>query len=245
MIVSFFEEFPTKRNLDKLKLVTWPTKLYIAAKCLKDFNKIKSNIKNKHVKEIVYWPILEKEEGYWISPFSDRDALLRVFNEAKGVPVMVDAEVPFRKHPSLLFSQLFNFFKNRNLIMDFVSNNKVYVAEYYPTGKIKEKVMSFLGLHFYSKRFNNKVIKMVYHSMHGFDKDFITSKLETGKKEFGGNFLVAYGTIAKGILGTEPLLSKEQLKEDLKIAKKVGIKEVVIFRLGGLNKSYAKVIKGF
>ncbi len=70
MIISFFEEFPTKENLGKLKLVTWQTKLYVAAKSVKDFNRIRSTIKNKHIKEVIYWPVLEKEEGYWISPFS-------------------------------------------------------------------------------------------------------------------------------------------------------------------------------
>ncbi len=32
MLISFFEEFPTKENLNKVKLIKFPTKLYIAAK---------------------------------------------------------------------------------------------------------------------------------------------------------------------------------------------------------------------
>ena len=78
MIISFFEEFPDKNSLSKLKLINFNTKLYLAAKSYKEFKKIK--IKNKFVKELIYWPILEKNEGYWISPFSDNKALKRTFN---------------------------------------------------------------------------------------------------------------------------------------------------------------------
>ena len=42
-------------------------------------------------------------------------------------------------------------------------------------------------------------------------------------------------------------LKKPELfrKEHLKLCDEIGIKEVVLFRLGGLNKEYLKVIKKF
>ena len=43
MIISFFEEFPDKSNLNKLKLINFPIKLYLASKSYKEF----LNIKNK------------------------------------------------------------------------------------------------------------------------------------------------------------------------------------------------------
>ena len=247
MIISFFEEFPTKENLDKLKLVKWPTKLYLAARSLEEFNSIGSKIKNKNVKEFIYWPVLGRKEGYWISPFSKRKALVRIFEEVKGsVPIMIDAELPTTQNSFLYLSQLLSFFRNKKLIQDFVQNGKnVYVSEYYPEGKRKEAFLSALGLSFDPKRFGNKVIKMVYHSMHDFDERFIRQELETGVKENGKNFLVAYGTIAHGIHQNEPILSCEQLKKDLEIAQDVGVKEVVIFRLGGLNKKYVDIINKF
>ena len=245
MIISFFEEFPTKKNLKKIKLISWPSKLYLAARSVKEFNKIKSEIKNKNIKEIIYWPILEQKEGYWISPFSKRSALLRIFKELEeeDISVMIDSELPTTRNPVLYLTESHNFFRNRKLIGNIVKNKQSYSAEYYPSGKIKEKVMSFLGIHFDSNKFKNKVIKMIYHSMHDFDKEFITNKIREGREEFGDNFLVAYGTIAKGVLGDEKILSHEQLNEDLRIAKKCGVKEIVIFRLGGLNKEFVEAIK--
>ncbi|MEK6905405.1 MAG: hypothetical protein AABX24_03300, partial [Nanoarchaeota archaeon] len=68
---------------------------------------------------------------------------------------------------------------------------------------------------------------------------------QRGLKEFGENYIVGYGTIALGVGGNEPILSPQQLEKDLQIALEVGVKEVVLFRLGGLNKKYAKVLEKF
>lgn len=247
MLITFFEEFPTKPNLEKIKLITWPTKLYLAAKNLKQFNSIKSKIKNKNIIEFIYWPILEIKEGYWISPFAKRTALNRIFNELKKVKtsVMLDLELPTTKNPKLYVTQLFNFHRNKQLIKKFIKNysGKVYLAEYYLEGKQKEKFLQFLGLHYKTGKAN--IIKMAYHSLHHFNKDFIINELQRGMNEFGDKFLIAYGTIAKGVEDQGALLSLSQLKEDLRIAKETGIKEVIIFRLGGLNKEYVEIIKNF
>jgi hypothetical protein len=251
MIRSYFEEFPTLANLAKLNLVKGKTKLYLAAKSFKEFetivNKIKKSGNGSKVIEYIYWPILDKKEGYWISPFTKRSALKRIFEELKKgkgtkYSVMLDLELPTTKNPWLYVTQMLNFFSNKKMIKRFISSHKgkVYLAEYYPTGKLKEKFMGFIGIHFNdSKVF---VIKMIYHSLHDFNKKFITNKLQSGVEEFGDKYLVALGTIAKGINGDEPLLSLKQLKQDLRIAKENGVSEVVIFRLGGLNEKYVGVL---
>lgn len=248
MLVSFFEEFPDKASLSRLRFVSWPTKLYVAARSLDDFNKIKKSIKNRNVKDIIYWPVLDKKEGYWISPFSRRSALKRVFNELKNsdVPIMIDAELPTTRNPLLYLTQSLNFFRNKRLIRGFIQNHKdVYACEYYPDGSFKDNLLSVFGLHYDSSECNNKVIKMVYHSMHDFDERFIVDELKRGISECGKCFLVGYGTIARGVAGNEPILSTLQLKKDLSIAKKVGVKEVIIYRLGGLDKNYSSLIKRF
>ncbi|MFH1210642.1 MAG: hypothetical protein V1645_01880 [archaeon] len=247
MLVSFFEEFPERESLANLDLVSWPTKLYLAAGSFSEFRKLRSQVRNRNVKEVVYWPILHKREGYWISPFSRRKALLRVFSELdrKKVPVLVDAELPTTQNPLLYFTQSFNFFRNKRLICDFVKKHDSYVAEYYPDGSFKDRLLSVFGLHFDSCKFNNKVVKMVYHSMHDFDEDFIRGEVARGLRECGDNFIIGLGTIAEGVSGDEPILSVAQLKKDLGIAEELGVNEVIIYRLGGLNKEYCSVIKRF
>ncbi len=244
MIISFFEEYPTQKNMQKLKLVKWPTKLYIAARSVNEFEQIKKRIKNKYVKEIVYWPILERNEGYWISPFSQRKALNKIFKELEGknIPVMLDLELPITRNQRLLLTQLFSFMGNKKLIREFIQNykGKVYLAEYHPQGTQKERILELMGLHYPNP--NVYVIKMMYHSMHSVNEENVRREFRQGVEGFGSKFIAGLGTIATGVLGNEPVYLPEDLKRELEIAEKEGVKEVIIFRLGGLNEEYIEAI---
>jgi len=243
MIISFFEEYPTALNLQKLRSVSWPTKLYIAAKSVTEFEKIISTIKNKKVTELVYWPILEKNEGYWISPFSERKALQRIFAELNGknISVMLDLELPLTRNPMLLLTQFFSFYVNRARIRNFIQDyrGKTYLAEYHPQGTRKEQVLQFLGLHYTNPK--AYVIKMMYHSMYHISEEVVRRDFRQGVQAWGDHFIAGLGTIATGVLENEPILSEEQLRSDLRLAREAGVKEVVVFRLGGLNELFVKV----
>ncbi len=247
MIISFFEEFPEPQHIRKVSLLSSPAKLYLAADSVQKFKRITSRIKNKRIKQFIYWPLLQRKEGYWISPFSERKALLRIFKELERetIPVMLDLELPTTRNPILYLTQSVYFWSNKRLIQRFIRNyqGEIYLAEYYPEGKRSERVLQSLGLHYPNKKV--KIIKMFYRSMHHFSDDFLRKELQRGRKEYDSHFIPSFGVIAPGVMGNEPVLSPEQLERDLQIAKKTGIKEVILFRLGGLDKKYAKTIRKF
>ena len=238
IMISFFVEYPDK-ELGNLKLIDFPTKLYIAANSLEEFNNIKTKIKNKYVKEIIYWPILNDERGYWLSPFTERNSLLKVIEETSNMTILWDAELPKKKWQIL--KRLFLFFKNKRSIDElFIKNGgRIYTAEYFPHSKL----LDLLRLSFDPNKFNNKKIKMVYSSMHGYSESVIRKELTYGKNKYGDNFIVAFGVLETGKRGNEPKIKSEILERDLAIAKELGINEVVIYRLGGLNSEYLGVIK--
>src|SRR3989338_2928803 len=101
--VSFFEEFPTETTLDKITKIDFDTRIYVAARNLSEFQSYEEAYKsrNGHVRDVVYWPILGREEGYWISPWSDQEALKRIFEEVKEredkakLEVLLDLELDF------------------------------------------------------------------------------------------------------------------------------------------------------
>ena len=242
MQVSFFEEYPTKKNLSKLKLIKFPTKLYIAAKSVEEFNKI--NLTSEFVKEKIYWPILTKKEGYWISPFTERKALLRTLKDIgkKRMPIMIDSELPTHPNPLLYLTQGYNFFRNRKLIRDFVSRRRnIYTAEYFPASHLSEYLFRFLGLSF--KGENHYPIKMIYSSMHDLGESYTKKIIKKSQKYYGKRLRLALGTLGHGILGNEPTISNDLLKRDLLIAKELGVKEVILFRLGGLQKHHIEIIE--
>lgn len=254
MIISFYEEYPDKKaNLDKLKLLTFPTKLYIAAPSLKKFKEIENRIlkdypkQKKYIKEMAYWPVLTKKEGYWFSAFTQRKALKRILKELKGtnVPVMLDAELPTHPNPLLYFTQLHNFLINRRDIKRFVeSHKKVYVSEYFFVNNWLEPLFRLLCLNFKPKN-NLYPMRMAYSSMHDFGDFLMNQEIKRGKEEFGNNFIMAYGVLCKGVLGWEKPIEISLLKRDLDLAKKYKVKEVTLFRLGGLNKKYIKLLEKY
>lgn len=244
MLISFFEEFPTEEILAKLKLISWPTKLYVAANSVEEFRAVTFSIRNnQRLLEAVYWPILKKKEGYWISPFSKQTALKHLFEqlEHKRIPIMLDLELPTTRNPWLYLTELFHFRRDKKLINFLVHHyrGETYLCEYYA----RKKMLELLGLHYQNKK--SKVIKMLYNSSYRFDEEALRKELQAGVEEFGENYIVGYGTIAVGVGGNEPLLSPQQLEKDLRIAQEVGVKEVVLFRLGGLDKKYVKVLEKF
>jgi len=235
MKVSFFEEFPNKKNLEKLKLLP-KTKVYLAAKSIDEFRKITKGLKG----EFVYWPILAEKYGYWISPWSEPDKLKKLFEvlEKSKVPVMLDLEPP--KHRWQIFTKLQNFQGNRKLIKKFIKRNrdKVYTVERAHIPLFFSKIM---GLSYPSKR-----ILMYYTSFfRPFMPDHILLNRLKKKAEYcaDNDCSLAIGLIATGIHGFEPVYGAKELNEDLQIAKKAGVKEIIIFRLGGLNKELINVIK--
>ncbi|MBI2573513.1 hypothetical protein HYV86_06630 [Candidatus Woesearchaeota archaeon] len=251
MKISFFEEFPTEQNLARLKFVSWKTTLYVAASSLQEFEKIVSGLKkNKHIEKAVYWPVLTKKEGYWISPFSKREALVRMLDELNGkqIPVMLDLELPTTRNSLLYVTQGLNFWRNKKLISNFIRNynGEVSLCEYLPEGKKGMMILRWLGLHYeIDQRKNRAVMKMMYHSMLPFTHDFMHREMTRGVHEWGKRFVVGFGTIAVGVLGDEPVLDPKVLENDLILARDAGVAEVVIFRLGGLTKEYAAILKKF
>lgn len=238
MKVYFFEEYPTKKNLDKLDLVDFNTKLFIADYSIEGFKAITKQIKNNFVKESIYWPLLNIKEGYWFSAFSKRKAMLRSFNELNNtkIKIMLDLELPMLTK-KLFFTQFFKSFKNKKYILGFIKKyyRRIYTGEYF----------------FDSKKFGlsinegQKVIKMMYSSMLKVNNKEKRKKLIKLKEKYGKNLLIGLGCIGVGVLGNEKQITIEELERDFKLCRDLGIQEVVIFRLGGLNKEYLKVIKKF
>lgn len=260
MRISFYEEFSVKENLDKIRLISFSAKLIVAANNIEEFNSLKNNIKkykNKNIKEIIYWPVLKKEEGYWFSVFAKHSALKRTVGELKQnrskLTIMWDAEIPILKK-SLFFTQLPYYFSNRKMIREFFENSKkckirILTSEYPLENKFFRKILSnFFLVSFAPSVYGNKKIIMLYTSFfknHPGIEKYLESQIIIGKRLFGKNFIVGLGCIATGIMGNEPLLTPEELERDLKIVKKSKIKDVVIFRLSGLNKKYMKIINEY
>ena len=250
MQISFFEEFPNSTNLNKLDLIKFPTKLYLAEYNIEGYKQYKKElqIKYKNLKEVIWWPILNIDEGYWLSPWSKRRALLRLFHQLlnEKISILWDAEFP--KKRSLIYWQFFKSFKNKRLIKEFFKRYKgqIYTAEYFTNNKIMHKFLEYNCLFFDPNKYHNIKIKMLYSSMHTWlNEENLENEIKKYKQEYKNNFIIALGLLNKGINNNEKLISKENLKKDFDICKKLKVKEVVIYGLKGLDKEYLEIINKF
>ncbi len=256
MNINFFEEFPNDKNLEKLSLIKFSSLVFIASKSLNEFYRIKNKVNriNENIK-VGYWPILKN--SYWISPFSYRSELEELYkdllrrNNKNKLEVLIDLELPLL-NKKLFFLNLPSFFKNKNTIRELFKNQdkmniRISTAEYSTLNKTTQKILQYLGVSYSTDKFPHKKIIMFYSSIikNSMLRNRIKSEIKDYYSELGNNFQVGLGTIATGIIGNEPLLKPEQLDEDLKFCKSVGINSIFIFRLGGLNKEYIKVINKY
>ena len=256
MKVNFFEEFPSEENLAKLKLIDFPSLIYVAAKSMEEFNLIREKISKINSKvEVGYWPILEK--SYWISPFSYTFELKELYEDLlknkndKPFKILIDLELPFLS-PKLFFWNLFSFFKNKKLIKKMFTDSKklniqILTAEYPIPSKIVQKKFEWMGVSYPIEKYPHKKIVMFYSSM--IKNNFLLKKIKQyitkRSLELDKNLQIGLGTIAIGILGNEPILKPENLDKDLSFCKENKIDSVVIFRLGGLDSLYLKKIKKY
>ena len=81
--------------------------------------------------------------------------------------------------------------------------------------------------------------------MHDFGEEFIRAEIKKAKKLYGKRVRIALGTLSHGIKGNEPMITAKMLERDMNICKSLDIEEVILFRLGGMNKEYQKVILKF
>jgi len=240
MQIDFYEEFPTKENLKKLKLINWESKVFIAVNSVEEFQKFEKQAKRIN-KKITYacWPIIKN--SYWISPFSNTEDLIELFKELNKYNnhLLIDLELPIKK--ILILKNIFWYLKNKKIIKKFlIENRKRITTAQFPSSLIS-LFMKFLGLDY-----NIKTEKslMWYSSM---DSSFMNKNIKKhlSKLKNKNNYSIGLGTIALGVLGDEPILSPENFEKDLQFVKTVGFNKVIIFRLGGLNKEYIKIIKRF
>lgn len=255
MRINFFEEYPTLENLEKAKLIDFPSTIFLAAHSLEEFYKYKKNLLSINSKlEVAYWPIVPRT--YWVSPFSYTDDLKNLFKDLRqnkeSLTILIDLELPLLKHRFLFLKNINKFLKNKKMIGNFLKeassyNLNIVTAEYCPFNSLFLSIYRKLGISFNPIIFKNTICYMYYTSM--FPNKYIyrkmTNLLSSLKRNGNKNIELGLGTIAVGVLGNEPNLPPKDLSRDLSFMKENNFETATIFRLSGFNEEYYEAIKPF
>ena len=257
MRINFFEEYPTEENMAKLDFVDWPAIVFIAASSLREFEIIREKYRNKY-RHITFgwWPIILS--SYWISGFTYPADLDRLFTELtfkryiKEFPILIDFELPIKNY--FLLKNILYIIGNKKRISKFFTeapqyNLKVYTAEYPVLTPLLRRFFLLLGISI-SFSFPHTKLPMCYSSIiKKYFGEWIWERIKKFERQFARLHIdrigFGIGTTATGSIGNEPILTPQEFTSDLAWAKECGVKEVFIFRLGGLNESYVSVLEKF
>ena len=252
MKISFFEEYPSKENLRRLQLVKVPTSLYLGSKSVKEFLELRQALQRdyKQVKQVIYWPILDSKEGYWLSAFSKTEAIKRISRELKitkePFPVLWDAELP-TLNKKLFFTELPNLIQNKKLIHEILlsqlPNHPLVVAQFPKLG-LPERLSQLGASSFPFSNYHR--LDMLYSSIMNIPNSdkYILDTIRSNKNKYQ-HYSVSFGLLAGGQEDESSLISLKDLDRELTIAKEEHIEEVVMYRLGGLNMDYLKVLEKY
>lgn len=252
MKFNFFEEYQTLDNFKKTELINFNSTIFLAAN---SFNEYKENQKlltsiNPNL-STAYWPILPN--SYWISPFSNtKDLQLftkEIFSINEPLTILIDLELPLVKHKELYFKNFFSFRKNKKILNNFFKeapthNINIVTAEYPPFFVGISFIYHLLGISFDVKKYRHTQCIIYYTSM--IPNKFISKLIRKGiirSKKINPNLQLGLGTIATGVLGNEPILSLKSLKSDIDFMEINNIETGIIFRLGGLDENYIKLLE--
>jgi hypothetical protein len=123
--IGFYEEFPNPWRLAKLSQLDFPITLAIAAPNRQEFERLHDEISANYpmVREVIYWPTLSLSEGYYLGGLSEPQAIQRVIDESRDLPLLWDLELP--RQPPVSFLKLSErSLHNRPLIGDFFRHHQ-------------------------------------------------------------------------------------------------------------------------
>ena len=257
MRVDFFEEYPSAENMVRARDISWASTIYLAAPSLEKYVDASTTLASINpLLESAYWPTLK--HSYWISPFADTEDLFQLRRELRSyngprLKVLLDLELPLLKK-ILFIKNAPYFFGNKRILASILAMHDSFdfaTAEYPLLSQFSEKAKRWLGVAFDEHK--HMRIPMCYSSMiRQYDKyipgdalSLIKKKLQQLLADERSRMMVGIGALATGALENEAVITPEHLREDLTFVREGGFPGCVIFRLGGLQDAYLRVIKEF
>ena len=232
MNISFFVEFPDE-ELEKLSLIDFAAKIYLAATSLQEFRELEKKIKEtKPDTEVAYWPLLEK--SYWVSPFSYNRELDRLHRDLSTneemLEVLLDLELPkfwlrylvlhtprvianaLKYHLKLRKPRIKELFRNRDKYNVKLSVTSYPVtSKFFPLNYIAFKIFGFMGLHYSPRSYNHKIIYMCYSSIR---RDLLRKTLKDifrRRSSLRVHYQIGLGLLDYGLLSRTGFIEKLQM----------------------------------
>ncbi len=241
--VGFYEEFPTPQRLAKLRDVDFPVSLAVSASSHEKFLELRASILREYpqVKEVLFWPLLKKEEGYYPGTWSAPDAVHRVADESDGLPVLWDMEAPLDgKFPSLKSRMA-----NGQFLDQWLRSRKEPVAIWrsHTTMGLDPLFLHLAGLQFDPLEFPAVTLHLdMYQKGNGLPDARMAQIMRCGVERYGPRFVPSLGVLDDGLGQASEFVPIATLQRNLQSARAAGVSEVWLFGVNGITPSVIQTL---
>lgn len=242
--VGLYEEFPNPWRLAKLQQVDFPVTLAIAANSREEFLGLRDSILSDYpqVREVYFWPLLAREEGYYPGTWSNASAVQRVAAEAEGMPVLWDLEMP----RDLRRSSLRSWLQNRTFLDRWLRTREqpVHLWRSHDTMGLNPLFLRMMGMHFDPLTYSSVLLHLdLYANGRVLPSEQMARVMRCGVERYGERFIPSLGVLNDGQGPDAFFATPDVLRRDLYLARQAGAAEVWIFGVNGLNDEYLSAIR--
>jgi hypothetical protein len=246
--VGFYEEFPNPWRLAKLSQLDFPITLAIAAPNRQEFERLRDEISASYpmVREVIYWPTLSLSEGYYLGGLSEPQAIQRVINESRDLPLLWDLELPRQPPPS--FATLIDRSRqNRPLMGDFFRQQQqpIHIWRTHTSMGLDPLFLRMFGMQFSPDDAPEIRLHLDLYTMGtgaGANADDVRRITRCGIRHYGERFIPSLGVLNDQEGPAEVFITPEDFRRNLQIVREEGAAEVWIFGSNGLNQEYLQAL---
>lgn len=240
--IGLYEEFPTPARLLKLRQVDFPVRLAVAATSREEFTRLKATLQQEYpqVQEVVFWPLLSLDEGYYPGTWSKGEAIKRIAREANGVSVLWDLEWP--RHGRWFPT---DWPDNRTYLDEWFSRRKEpsHIWRAHSFLGLDSRFLTLAGMHFDPRDYPAVFLHLdLYTAGDGLPDPLLDRIMRCGVEQYGERFIPSLGVLNDYEGAPEQFIPTATLSRYLAAARRAGVSEVWLFGANGLNEDYLGVI---
>ncbi|HJZ45571.1 MAG TPA: hypothetical protein VKE41_00325 [Roseiflexaceae bacterium] len=242
--IGLYEEFPAPWRLEQLKYVDFPVTLAVAAPSRTVFLKLRETIQRQYpqVREVYFWPLLTAREGYYPGTWSDARAIQRVADDAKGLPVLWDLEMP----PELKNPSIASWPENRTWLDQWLRSRTepVHIWRSHASMGLDPLFLQLVGMHFDPLDYPQVSLHLdLYNAAAGRTSQQMARIMRCGVERYGARFIPALGVLNDGAGKADQFVPPATLRRDLELARAAGVNELWLFGVNGLNPDVVTMLR--
>jgi hypothetical protein len=242
--IGLYEEFPSSSRLDKLRQMDFPVSLAIAASSREQFLQLRDAVRRAYpqVRDVLFWPLLTPDEGYYPGAWSNATAVQRAARETDGLPVLWDLELP--RDPARPSPR--DWWRNR-MFLDAWLRQRTEPTHIWRSSTalgLDSTLLQLSAFQFDPLRYRKVSMHLdLYATGDGLPDPLLRRVLRCGVERYGDRFIPSFGVLNDGQAAPDVFVPAATLQRYLRAARQAGVGEVWLFGANGLTGDVVRTLR--